>query len=571
MCVVNWSDRMGVWEKYDLRALLLGMALSVLVTLYSAYAGLKIGGVYWPILTTTLAAMAVLKFLGKTDRSEINIAQTAGSAGGLLAAGVIFTIPAFYMLGVPVGLLDIFLVSLSGGLLGILFSYPLRHEMIDKDKLPYADGTAAASMIESGDGKGGKIRLMAGGFGLGALVALGRDFFGAIPGAINLETMKSDAAKIFSFGTIVSLIPLAGGYLIGFAFTAAWFSGAVITYFVIAPNAVLSHLAPDKYAIVIGMAKPLGIGIVIGSALAYFAFIGVPRLNAVIGEMMRKGAAKKPKTPFQKKFAGALFVIAALLAVALNLDVGIAVVALVGAFAMAYIGARVTGEMNVDPMEIFAIIVLIAAKILFGASAGPLVLLAAVVCISAGVAGDMMQDLKTGRILGTDPNRQLIAQVAGVFVASIVIGILIMAIGARYQFGGLDFPAPQASAIKEVVSSQGAGAPVCLKGVYSEEIAPIFAFFRIGDCLGAGVMLGVLMTIASQFIGSGAIPIAFGIGMYVPIELSLPLFIGGIIRYVVDMRGKTETFRVLAAGAIAGEGLVGAIIAIVGAAMLLLR
>lgn len=561
---------MGIWEKYDIRALIIGMALSVLVTLYSAYAGLKVGGVYWPILTTTLAAMAILKFLGKTGRSEINIAQAAGSAGGLLAAGVIFTVPAIYMLGMQMGIFEIFLMSLAGGLLGILFSYPLRHEMIERDKLPYADGTAAAAMIESGDGKGGQVKIMAGGFGLGAILALARDHFAAVPAAVNLETMKVGAARFFSFGSIISLIPLAGGYLIGFAFTAAWFSGAVITYFVIAPNAVLTGAFTDKYAAISTMAKPLGIGIVIGSALAYFAFIGLPRLRAAIKEIMKKGITGKAHTDSQRKFAGGLLVLAALLAVTLNLDIGITIIALGGAFAMAYLGARVTGEMNVDPMEIFAIIALLAAKILFGAAAGPLVVLAAVVCISAGVAGDMMQDMKAGRILGTDPNKLVVAQVAGVVVGAAVIGFLIVAIGAQYQFGGVEFPAPQAVAIKEVVAGAGVGPAVCLRGLHSDAINSIFGAFGVGDCLGAGAMLGILMTIAAQFIGSGAIPIAFGIGMYVPIELSFPLFVGGVARYFADYWRKTEMFRVLAAGMIAGEGLIGAIIAIVGAAALLL-
>lgn len=566
-------DNSGVKEqvgKMPLRALALGMVLSVLVTLYSAYAGLKVGGVYWPILTTTIAAMGILAFLGKTDRHEINIAQTAGSAGGLLAAGIIFTIPAFYMLGMKVSLPDIFLVSLSGGLLGVLFSYPLRRELIDQEKLPYPDGTAAASLISSGDEKGDKFKTMAAGFGLGAIVAVLRDLLSAIPGAINLESTKNSAAKLFSFGTAVSLIPIFGGYLIGFALTAAWFSGAIITYFVIVPTLVSGGSFADKAEVVANVAKPIGIGIVIGAALCYFAIVGIPRIRAMVSSLLKKKTKVGEYTQERKWLFGSAILLIALLSVALNLDIGITLIALAGAFAMAYLGARVTGELNVDPMEIFAVIALLVAKVVLGSGAGPLILLAAVVSIAAGVAGDMMQDMKAGRILGTDPKHQLAAQIAGVIVGAAVVGLVISAIGAKYEFGGMDFPAPQAAAIKEVVAGN-TGSAMCLK---SQQAALLSEFLRglgINDCIGVGAMLGTLMAISAQFMGSGAMPIAFGIGMYVPIELSLPLFLGGVFRAIADSRGKTEMVRILAAGAIAGEGLIGAIIAIVGSALLFLK
>ena len=125
---------------FPYRAILIGALLSVLVALYSAYAGLKMGGVYWPMVTTAVVSLALVRAFSLGGKQETNVMQTAASTGGLLAAGVIFTIPALFMLGLQVGAMDILLVSLTGGMLGLLFVYPLRQRMVVEEKLPYADG-----------------------------------------------------------------------------------------------------------------------------------------------------------------------------------------------------------------------------------------------------------------------------------------------------------------------------------------------------------------------------------------------------------------------------------------------
>ena len=217
----------------------------------------------------------------------------------------------------------------------------------------------------------------------------------------------------------------------------------------------------------------------------------------------------------------------------------VSAIAIIGAFAIAYVGARITGEMNVDPMEIFAMLVMLFAKIFLGFTAFPLIVIAAVVTIAAGMAGDMMQDLKAGHLLGVKPENQMAAQFAGLAAASLVIGMIVISINQAYGIGGVEFPAPQAVAIKEVVQSSG-----------------------FSQVLGAGMLLGIIMTIATTKIGWGIVPVAFGIGLYVPVELSVPLFAGGLMRYFVDRRRKTDYYRIVAAGLIAGEGLVGVLLAL---------
>ncbi|MFA6214146.1 MAG: OPT/YSL family transporter [Candidatus Micrarchaeia archaeon] len=494
---------------FPLRAILIGALLSILVALYSAYAGLKIGGVYWPMVTTAVVSMAIVRLLGGKDRHETNVMQTAASTGGLLAAGVIFTIPALFMLGIPVGASDILLVSLMGGMLGLLFTYPLRQRMVAEEKLPYADGAAAAAIIEAGDRKGKQSSTLVKAFSFAALYAAAKhSFFASFP---------------------FSLIPLSGGYLIGPRFTLAWFIGALATVLLISP-AFGANSA-------IAIAKPLGVGIVIGSALAYFLTSGVP--------VFLKTAQYYGKAHMGRWGIAALFAACLVLTYAFNLSLPLALFAVAGSFLMAFIGAKITGEMNVDPMEIFALIVLLAAKFIFGFGVLHLVLLAAVVCIAAGIAGDAMQDFKTGFLLGTPPQHQLAAEAAGVISASLIMGALMLSF-AQVGFGGSEFPAPQADAVKEIV--QAGGMP---------------------DVLMAGALLGFAATLVSWKIGIGAVAIAFGIGLYVPFLLSLPLFIGGVARFFIDRAKQTEKWRLVAGGAIAGEGLVGAIIVLAAAAKFL--
>jgi uncharacterized oligopeptide transporter (OPT) family protein len=508
-------------DQFPWRAIIIGSFLSLLVALYSAYAGLKIGGVYWPMVTTAVVSLAIVRLLGKTaaarrggahppqanreDKHEINIMQTTASTGGLLAAGVIFTIPALFMLGMQVSALDVVLVSLTGGLLGLLFVYPLRQRMVVEEKLPYADGAAAAAIISAGDSDGKQSKTLLGSFGIGAAFAALNNTLLSLP---------------------ISLIPFAGGYLIGTRFTLAWFAGALASVLYISP-------AFGNSAI-IAIAKPLGVGIVIGAAIAYFLTSGVP--------VFLKTAEYYKKAKMGRWGLVAILLVTILLVYAFNLSLPTAILAVAGAFLMAFIGAKITGEMNVDPMEIFALIVLLAAKFIFGFGVLHLVLLAAVVCIAAGIAGDAMQDFKTGHILGTPPMHQLAAEAAGVISASLIMGALMLSF-AQVGFGGAEFPAPQADAVKEIVQEGG-----------------------MPNVLVAGMAAGFLFTLLSWKMGLGAVAIAFGIGLYVPFALSLPLFIGGMARYFIDRAKQTEKWRLVAGGVIAGEGLVGAIIVLVAAA-----
>ena len=522
-------------KELTLRAVIIGSILAVIITMYSAFAGLKIGGVYWPITTASIMALGILTILGNTNKNEINISQTIASAGGLLAAGIIFTVPALYIIGFSISITEITLISLVGGITGVIFSVPLRKQMIEKEKLEYADGKAAAAIILAGDEKGTKIKTLTAMFGLGILFSFFRDYLKLIPSFWNIDLIKIELNKLISLGSSISLIPFSGGYLIGPKFTGIWFLGALISYFVLIPFVVANNLFGDKMTAAIQFTKPLGIGIVIGAAIMYFLLKGIPALKNIFKDW------KESFKENQKMIGLILIVLIGVITIITEMNLLLAIIAIFGAFVMAYIGGRVTGEINVDPMELFAMIVLIGAKILFGFDAVLLVIIAAIVCISAGVAGDTLQDLKTGFLLGTKPKNQFIAQLIGVVIGALVIGFVLIALQQTYGFGGTDLPAPQAVALSEILKADA-----------------------LSGNLLMGIAIGAVLALIISFFESAIIIVALGIGIYVPIELSFPLFIGGLIRLLADKKKWTEKGRLIAAGLIAGEGFTGVVLSLLG-------
>ncbi len=524
------------YQAFTWKAILVGIILSIVVCMYSAYAGLKVGGVYWPIITATIMSFALLKIFGggKTNKNEVNVAATAASTGGLLAAGIIFTVPAIWLLGLNISIAEITFIAIVGGLLGVLFTIPLREEMLERLKLPYPDGTATAKVLEAGDEGGKKAKTVFAFFGLAGLFTIVRDYFQAMPSFWNLDTLKFSAAKYFSLGSSISLVPFSGGFLIGLKFTGIWFAGALVSYFALVPALVSYGLFADKVAAIMTVTKPFGIGVIIGASIVYFLIKGLPAFVPML-----KGAWKSEKRG--KWWFVVLIAFIALLSIALRLNVIIAIVSIFGAFLVSYIAARITGEINIDPMEVFAMAILIIILLFVQLDPIIAVVLAAILCISAGMAGDFMQDLKAGSLVKTKPRDQIKAQLISVFSSGLVIGIVLLALDNMYKIGSLDLPAPQAVALSAIVSAGG-----------------------ISQYLLWGAIIGGILTIISVYFRQGIAPIAFGIGLYAPIELSFALFVGGVIRYFANKKGLTEKGQLIAAGLIGGEGFLGVLLALLG-------
>ncbi len=522
------------YQAFTWRAVLIGVVLSIVVCMYSAYAGLKVGGVYWPIITATIMSFALLKIFGKTNKNEVNVAATAASTGGLLAAGIIFTVPAIWLLGLEISVFDVTFIAIVGGLLGVLFTVPLRTEMIERLKLPYPDGTATAKVLEAGDEGGKKAKMIFGMFGLAGLFTIVRDYFRLFPSYFNLTSLKAMGSNLFSFGSGITLVSFSGGFLIGLKFTGIWFAGAVVSYLAIAPALVGYGFFPDKFAAIMTVTKPFGIGVIIGASVVYFLVKGLPAFKPMLKNI---GGGEKAR----KWWFVILIVFVALLSLALRLNVFIAIISIFGAFLVSYIAARITGEINIDPMEVFAMAILIIVLLFVQLDPIIAVTLAAILCISAGMAGDFMQDLKAGFLVRTKPNDQIKSQIISVFSSGIVIGVILLALDQMYKIGSVDLPAPQAVALSAIVSAGG-----------------------ISQYLVWGAVLGGILTLISVYFKQGIIPIAFGIGLYAPIELSFPLFVGGLLRYYANRKGWTEKGQLVAAGFIGGEGFIGVLLALLG-------
>ncbi len=417
---------------FTLRTAAVGVALSAVVATYSTYAGLKAGGVYWPIITATLAAMGLLRLGRAPSRQEVNVAATAASTGGLLAAGVLFTVPAAWLAGVPLSVAEVVAIALVGGLLGVAFTVPLREEMIERLALPYPDGTATARVIEAGDEGGRKIKTVLAAAGLAGLFATARDGFRLVPSVVNLETLGLPAARSFSLGSGISLVPLAGGFLIGPKFTGVWFAGAVVSYLVAVPALLAAGRFADKPGAVAGATQPFGIGVIVGASLAYFLLKGLPSF----APMLRRLAGSS-----RRQMGGLALALAACVAVAalaLDLPLWLTVVAVAAAFMVATIAARIAGELNIDPMEIFAIAVLLIVLFFVRLPPKQAVVFAALLAIAAGMAGDFLQDLKAGSLVGTAPADQIKAQVLSVVSSALVVGVVLEALRRAYGIGSVE-------------------------------------------------------------------------------------------------------------------------------------
>ncbi len=517
------------------RALGIGLALSLVVAAYSTYAGLKVGGVYWPIITATLLALAVGKLFGGLSPQELSIAATAASTGGLLAAGVLFTVPAAWLLGVAIPPLEVSLVAILGGLLGVAFTLPLREEMLERLALPYPDGTATAAVIAAGDAGGRQVRPLLAAAGVAAAFTALRDGFRLLPAVINLESLGSRYASRLSLGSSVSLVPFAGGFLIGPLFSGVWFAGAVLSYLVALPLLVANGRFESKLAAVHGLTQPAGIGVIVGASVAYFLLKGLPSLHPLLARWLGGGRSRGRAGLWLA--GGALAVV--VVSLALDLPLWLTLVALIAAFMVAYIAARIAGELNIDPMEIFAIAILLLVVLFVRLEVRTAVVFAALLCLAAGMAGDFMQDLKAGSLVGTRPRDQAIAQLVSVVLVGSVLGLLLAAMDRAYTIGSVELPAPQAVALAGIVEAGSVSAP-----------------------LAWGGLAGALLALLALWRGLGILPVALGIGLYAPIELSLPLFLGGLIRLATERRGRGELGRLLAAGAIGGEGVVGVALAL---------
>ncbi|HBL50021.1 MAG TPA: peptide transporter, partial [Firmicutes bacterium] len=502
-------------DQLSLRSIILGMIGSAVITASSMYVALRLSALPWPTIFVAVLSMALLKLLGKTTHNEINITQTSMSAGAMVAGGLAFTLPGLWITGVwsgqaftPTRFWQVLAISICGVLLGSVLTWYLRRRFVEKEPLPYPIGIAAADTIVVGDAGNRKSALLFISMGVSAVFTFLRDHLAWIPGALSSQWLY---ARNFFIGIAVSPMAVSIGYMIGTLYTGVWFLGAVIAYVLIIPAGPALGLFSSVDAAV-NFKNTAGIGLMVGT--------GVGTLIAfMIGSIKKRKQSRAAEnahadfaaTPAAAKRERIWTVIAVAIAFVFSIVSGLGVLPsilmMIGVLAASAMSAIITGQTGINPMEIFAIIVLLAVRVFVDVDVVGSFFIAAAVAVACGYAGDLLNDYKTGAMLKTNPKAQLISQIAGGIVGAVIATLAMFAVIG--QFGGvgpgLDLPAGQAFAVSQMVG--GIGEPLV---------------FWVA--LGIGVLLNLLKVPS----------MTLGIGMYLPFELSAIVFLGGLVRLISD-------------------------------------
>jgi len=606
-------------KEFTFRALLIGLVLTAILGSANAYLGLKAGMTIAATYPAAVIGMAILRLL-KGSLLEENIARTVGSIGESVAAGAVFTIPAFVMAGLWPGLTrqeywKSVALMLIGGTLGILFVTLLRRVMVEDPELPYPESVAASEIHKAGQqgAKAAKILFANMGFGglmylLGAVNVfsasntlhmkisdLGKKLLLRTGTNPNVATTVTGGATLFSAPDI-SPAYLGVGYIIGPRLAALNFAGGLLAWGLLVPlltftvGPYIQALQPGKpigwellaSAIYYSIVRPIAVGgMLVGATYTLFKMrkqLGLGMSRAVSD--LKKSTAAHAATsrierdlPSKAIFAGVSVVFVAMIVLyyyfisgAGNLTsskiisgslVAAGVMIIIGFFFAAVSGNLVglIGSSN-NPVSGLTLCTLLIAALLMVAlgvsgSGGVAAVLgvAAVICVSSAVAGEMLQDLKVGHILGGTPAKMQIGDLFGIVVASFVLFVPLAVLDKAYHFGSNALPAPQAGLMA-----------MLSKGIVG------------GDMAWPLVVVGIVLGIAMIMIEVKSVML-FSVGMYLPLGTTFAIFVGGIIRWVTDQirdrrglndaqKARVDNAGVLtASGLIAGEALCGLVIA----------
>ncbi len=562
-------------------SIVMGVILAVVFGAANAYLGLRVGMTVSASIPAAVIAMGVIRIIMRRNSIlESNIVQTAGSAGESLAAGAIFTLPALFLwaaegkMGKP-DLLEITLIALIGGLLGVLFMVPLRNALIVKEHgvLPYPEGTACAEVLLAGEKGGANASTVFAGMGFAALFKFIIDGLKAVSGEISLR-VKGYAGEI---GTQIYPAVMSVGYICGARISSYMFAGGVLSWLVLIPLIVLfgenSVLYPSMDATIGQIFAESGAG---GIWSSYIRYIGagalaaggiisliksMPLIVKTFGGAMKSmkgvGASSTARTAKDLNMKVILAAIAALtlliwLLPAIPVNLIGAVIIVVFGFFFATVSSRMVGLVGSsnNPVSGMAIATLLIATLILkftgnGGITGMVsaIAIGSIICIVAAIAGDTSQDLKTGYLLGATPRKQQISEVIGVVAAALAIGGTLYLLDTAWGFGGDELAAPQATLMKLII-----------EGVMG------------GNLPWALVFTGAFIAVVVELIGIPVLP--FAIGVYLPVQLNACIMVGGIVRLVLDKLKRKDKDEIVndgilfSSGMIAGEGLVGIALAL---------
>lgn len=563
-------------------SVVMGIILAVVFGAANAYLGLRVGMTVSASIPAAVIAMGVIRvIMRKNSILESNIVQTVGSAGESVAAGAIFTLPALFLWAAEgtmdkPAIIEITLIALLGGLLGVFFMVPLRNALIVNEHgvLPYPEGTACAEVLLAGEEGGANASTVFAGMGFAAAFKFFIDGLKAVPSEISYR-MKGYAGEI---GTQIYPAVFSVGYICGPRISSYIFAGSLLSWVVIIPMIVLFG---DQLVMYPGT-EPIGAMFAAGGASAiwgkYIRYIGagalagggiisliksLPLITRTFKDALKgmKGAGNTSNERTTQDInmkviilCIALCTLAIWLVPAIPISLIGAVIIVIFGFFFATVSSRMVGLVGSsnNPVSGMAIATLLFATIILKLTGDDgahgmqgAIAIGSIICIVAAIAGDTSQDLKTGYLLGATPKKQQIGEVIGVCASAIAIGGTLYLLDSAWGFGSAELAAPQATLMKMII-----------EGVMG------------GNLPWGLVFIGVFIAIIVEIVGIPVLP--FAIGVYLPIQLNACIMVGGLVRLALDKQKKEEKEKtrivndgiLFCSGMIAGEGVVGIILAL---------
>ena len=573
-----------VTPEFTATSIIIGVLLAIIFGAANAYLGLRVGMTVSASIPAAVISMGVIRVIMKKDSIlESNMVQTIGSASESLAAGAIFTLPALFLWAnegkteAP-NLLTISLIALVGGVLGVLFMIPLRNALIVKEHgvLPYPEGTACAEVLLAGEEGGTSAKTVFAGMGLSAVFKFITDGLKVVPGVVTAPIRSLRTA----FSAEVYPALLGVGYICGIKIASYMFAGALLGWFVLIPAITIFGGPTTMYPGDVPIAQMYAEGGADAIWGSYIRYIGagavaaggiisliksLPLIVSTFKDSLKglKGGTKAGSLRTEQDLdmrlvlGGSLVLILVIwLLPAIPVSLIGALLVVVFGFFFATVSSRMVGLVGSsnNPVSGMAIATLLFSTLVLKVTGNTgvsgmigAIAIGSVICIVAAMAGDTSQDLKTGYILGATPKKQQIGELLGAVVAAFTIGGVLLLLNSAWGFGTTELAAPQATLMKMIT-----------EGVMN------------GNLPWPLVLIGIFAAIVVEILGIPVLPVA--IGLYLPLELSATIMIGGVIRWIVDKKsadknGEASGGVLFCSGLIAGEGLVGillAILAVVG-------
>ncbi len=572
-----------VVPEFTVMSVVLGALLAIVFGGANAYLGLRVGMTVSASIPAAVISMGIMRKIMKRDSIlENNMVQTIGSAGESLAAGAIFTLPALFMwasegISEMPSLVEIGLIAICGGILGVLLMIPLRSALIVKEHgvLTYPEGQACAEVLIAGEEGGTKSTTVFAGLGIAAAYKFIADGLKLFPSEVDYTVNSYKGA-----GVGMDVLPaLAGvGYICGPRVSSYLLAGGTLAWLVIMPLIALFGSDLIIYPADVTIAELWATGGTWGLWSKYVRYIGAGAVAAGgIMSLIKSlplivrtfkdaigGYGKNTKSMIRtEQDLSMKFILAVILAVAIFMwfipaipvsFMGALIIIIFGFF-FATVSSRMVGLIGSsnNPVSGMAIATLLISTLLLKTtgtvgSQGMIasITIGSIICIIAAIAGDTSQDLKTGFLVGATPRKQQIGEIIGCLVSSVAIGGILYLLNAAWGYGSSELPAPQATLMKMVV-----------EGVMG------------GNLPWALVFTGVFIAIMVEILGIPVLP--FAIGLYLPIHLSTPIMAGGLIRFFLEKKkyssekAKTESVQsgvLYTSGMIAGEGIIGILLAV---------